>query len=100
MSTSTTTRIRDDSRILGQVPSNAKIFHERYEPDLLADHHGQIAFMADGEYIDVFADYDAAFKYADFNGYRQGEYSLHHVGPAPTVYSGAYTAPPSNASTQ
>lgn len=84
----------------GQVPTNAEIFHEQHEPDLLADHLGQIALMANGEYIDVFADYDAAFAYTDEHCYPVGEFSLHHVGPAPARYSDAYTVAPLSASTR
>ncbi|MCY3785824.1 MAG: hypothetical protein OXG47_03755 [bacterium] len=89
-----------DYDMLGQVPTNAKIFRERYDPNLLADHVGQIALIADGEYINVFANYDAAFAYTDEHRYQLGEFSLHHVGPAPARYSGAYTVTLPSASTQ
>ena len=81
---------REHDPALGQVAANAEIFHERDEPDLLPDHFGEIALMSGGELIAVFADYDAAFERAD-EDYAPGEFSLHHIGPAPVRYTGAYT---------
>lgn len=100
MSADTTTRTRDDSRILGQVPANAEIFAERHEQELLATYRNHIALMSNGELIKVFPDLDAAFDYADEHDYRRGGFSLHHVGPVPDLMSGAYTVHPPSALTQ